>query len=90
MYLTVKRLMLTINAKLFYLLRITILMHKKNECLSLVINNMIDWFRMTFDMCVGFLIWRKFYYFEVELNLKSRKCRVIYFISNSGEKIWYF
>ena len=60
--------MLTIYSKLFYLLWITILMRKKNECLSLVINNMIDWFRMTFDMCVGFLIWRKSYYLDVDIK----------------------
>ena len=60
--------MLTIYSKLFHLLWITILMRKKNECLGLAINYMIDWFRMTFDMCVGFLIWRKSYYLDVDIK----------------------
>ena len=60
--------MLPIYSKLFYLLWITILMRKKNECLGLAINYMIDWFRMTFDMCVGFLIWRKSYYLDVDIK----------------------
>ena len=90
-YLTVKRLMLTIYAKFFYLLWIALLMHKKNECLSLVINNTIDWIRMTFDMCVGFLIWRKSYYLDVDIKYKNNvqfilcSCRLaLYQVTNNA------